>query len=71
MTKTFERFLRSLTDDELTVFARERSKVRPPYWKSMRLALAVEASRRGLVLGEGSLDLGFPTDPETPARTAV
>ena len=48
MTKTFEQFLRSFSDDELLAFAQERSRVRPPYWKVMRLALRIEADRRGL-----------------------
>ncbi len=54
MTKTFERFLHAFTDEELVAFARERSGVQPPYWKTMRLALRIEAERRGLAL-EGEL----------------
>lgn len=50
MTKTFERFLRSFSDDELVAFARDRTQAHPPYWKVMRVALAIEASRRGLRL---------------------
>jgi hypothetical protein len=48
MTRTFERFLRSFSDDELIAFARERSNVGAPYWKVMRLAIRIEADRRGL-----------------------
>jgi hypothetical protein len=48
MTKTFERFLRAFTDDELIAFAQDRGRVRPPYWKVLRLALQVEAGRRRL-----------------------
>ena len=48
MTKTFERFLRTFTDEELIVFAEERSRVHPPYWRVMQLALRIEADRRGL-----------------------
>jgi hypothetical protein len=48
MTKSFERFLRSFSDDELVAFAQERSRLAPPYWKVMRLALRIEADRRGL-----------------------
>ena len=48
MTKTFERFLRSFSDDELMTFAQDRARVGPPYWKVMRLALRIEADRRGL-----------------------
>ena len=50
MTKAFERFLRSFSDDELAAFARDRATVRPPYWKLMRVALRIEAGRRGLRL---------------------
>lgn len=50
MTKTFERFLHAFTDEELIAFARERSRVRPPYWKTMQLALRIEADRRALHL---------------------
>ena len=52
MTKTFERFLRSFSDEELTAFAQDRGRVQPPYWKVMRLALRVEAGRRGLRFDE-------------------
>lgn len=50
MTQAFERFLRSFSDEELQRFARERGEARPPYWRAMRLALAIEAHRRGLAL---------------------
>lgn len=48
MTRTFERFLRSFSDEELAAFARQRAKVRPPYWRVMQVALRIEADRRGL-----------------------
>jgi len=48
MTKTFERFLRSLSDEDLLRFAEERRAVEPPYWRVMRVALAIETGRRGL-----------------------
>jgi hypothetical protein len=48
MTKTFERFLRSFSDEELASFARERSHIRPPYWRSLQVALRIESDRRGL-----------------------
>ena len=50
MTKSFERFLRSFSDDELVAFAQDRRQAQPPYWKVMRLALRIEATRRGLAL---------------------
>lgn len=52
MTSTFERFLRSFSDEELTAFAQDRARVRPPYWKALRLALRVESDRRDLRLYE-------------------
>ena len=48
MTKTFERFLRSFSDEDLEVFARERGAVSPPYWRALRTALRIELDRRGL-----------------------
>jgi hypothetical protein len=48
MTKAFERFLRSFSDDELIAFARDRAAVDPPYWRLMRLAVRIEADRRSL-----------------------
>jgi len=57
MTKTFERFLRSFSDDDLVAFARDRGRARPPYWRVMRTALRIEASRRGLRLE------GDPSEP--------
>ena len=53
MTKTFERFLHAFTDEELIAFALERGRARPPYWKTMQLALRIEADRRGLHLDGG------------------
>ena len=52
MTETFERFLRSFSDDELAAFARDRVRARPPHWKLLRLALSIESERRGLRLEE-------------------
>ena len=49
MTKTFERFLRSFSDEELVSFAQERSRVRPPYWRFLQVALRIESDRRGLI----------------------
>ena len=63
MTQAFERFLRSFSDEELLRFAQERSEARPPYWRTMRLALAIEAHRRGLTL-EG-LRLRSPRTSDT------
>ena len=62
MTKTFERFLHAFTDEELIAFAQERGRVRPPYWKTMQLALRIEADRRGL-----HPDGGRGKVPMTPA----
>ena len=75
MTVTFERFLRSFDDDELRAFAHARGRVRPPYWKVMRLALQIEATRRGLRLEQVvpetvSVDSGEPgTRMETASPT--
>jgi hypothetical protein len=52
MTKTFERFLRSFSDEDLDAFARDRREKRPPYWRVMEVALRIELSRRGLALDE-------------------
>ena len=70
MTKTFERFLRSFSDDELLAFAQERASVRPPYWRMMRLALQIELSRRDLAVDRDLLDPIVSADPEPPARIA-
>ena len=51
MTKTFERFLRSFSDEDLEAFARERSALQPPYWRTLRVALRIELDRRGLDAG--------------------
>ncbi len=70
MTRTFERFLRSFSDEELVRFAAERSLVRPPYWRMLRLALQVEMARRGLDVEPGfGAFVAAPavaTDPEVP-----
>ena len=55
MTKTFERFLRSFSDEELEAFARDRSRLRPPYWRAMQVALRIERDRRGL-----ATEIGVP-----------
>jgi|GEM_PF-6189563 len=68
MTKTFERFLRSFSDDELAAFAQERSRIRPPYWKVLQLALRIEATRRGLTLDDDLLGPVTLSDPESPTR---
>ncbi len=69
MTKTFERFLRSFSDEELTRFAQEREAVRPPYWRVMRLALQIELSRRSLTVPTELPGSVVSSDPETPARS--
>ena len=69
MTKTFERFLRSFSDEELVRFAQERGVAKPPYWRTLRLALRVELSRRGLDSDEDLLGPEVPRDPGAPART--
>ncbi len=71
MTKTFERFLRSFSDDELRAFARERAKVRPPYWRLMQLALRIELGRRGLRLEDELSAVVAHVDSEPPARSAT
>lgn len=63
MTKTFERFLRSLSDEDLLRFAEARRAVEPPYWRVMRLALAIETGRRGLEVDPQWLG------PAAPGRT--
>ena len=60
MTKTFERFLRSLSDEDLLRFAEERRAVEPPYWRVMRVALAIETGRRGLQLDPPELEPAAP-----------
>jgi hypothetical protein len=50
MTQACERFQRSFSDEELIAFVRDRAAASPPYWKLMRLALRIEAGRRGLHL---------------------
>ena len=71
MTKTFERFLRSFTDDELIAFAQDRRRARPPYWKAMRLALQVEAARRRLRLDEDASESLPSTTPGVAARSGT
>ncbi len=71
MTKTFERFLRSFSDEELAAFARDRGRARPPYWKVMRLALQVEADRRHLRFEEDIAELITSSAAEPEARTGT
>ena len=68
MTKTFERFLRSFSDEELATFARERSRVRPPYWRFLSMALRIESDRRGLGLEEDVLDATAGSAAKREAR---
>jgi len=72
MTKTFERFLHSFSDEELTAFAQDRRSVQPPYWKVMRLALHIEAGRRGLRFDEDLAETipSTTSEPEARAGTA-
>ena len=69
MTKTFERFLRSFSDEELTRFAQERSGLNPPYWRVMSLALQIEADRRGLSLEADLAGSLVANDSEPSARS--
>ena len=71
MTKTFERFLRSFSDDELATFAQERERVQPPYWRFLRVALRIEADRRGLRLEEDLLEPVGPGAGEPEIRTGT
>ena len=71
MTKTFERFLRAFSDDELAAFAQDRAEARPPYWKTMQLALRIEASRRGLLLDNEALGLSRPAEPKSGRHTVM
>jgi hypothetical protein len=69
MTKTFERFLRSFSDEELTRFAQERSGLNPPYWRVMSLALQIEADRRGLSFEADLPGSLVANDSEASARS--
>jgi hypothetical protein len=71
MTKTFERFLRSFSDEELAAFAQDRGRVQPPYWKVMRLALQVEATRRELRLVQDVAEDMADTTSEPEPRTGT
>ena len=71
MTKTFERFLRSFSDEDLASFVRDRGRVRPPYWKAMRLALQVEAARRDLRFDQELDELLVETAEEPDARSGT
>ena len=71
MTKTFQRFLRSFSDAELTAFAQDRARVRPPYWKVMALALRIEADRRGLALDDELLQGTPSTTSDSKVRTGT
>ncbi|MEX1296054.1 MAG: hypothetical protein AB1Z67_07775 [Candidatus Limnocylindrales bacterium] len=72
MTKTFERFLRSFSDEELVAFAGDRGRQQPPYWKAMRLALRIEATRRRLRLDEDVAEVmsDATSTPEVRPETA-
>lgn len=59
MTKSFERFLHSLSDEDLVAFARDRDDKRPPYWRVLQVALRIELGRRGLILDEGRAEAAF------------
>ena len=71
MTRTFERFLRSFTDEELTAFAQERARIRPPYWRVMQLALRIESDRRGLRLEDERPELAASRPAAENARTGT
>jgi hypothetical protein len=71
VTKAFERFLRSFSDEELRRFAEHRSAARPPYWRVMRLALQVEMGRRGLDLDSDTLGPVISSDPDLHTRRTV
>ena len=71
MSSTFERFLRSFTDEELTTFAHERAQVRPPYWRLMQTALRIESDRRGLRLDEVLPEPGSGQRSTGGARTGT
>ena len=71
MTKTFERFLRSFTDEEFTAFAQDRARVRPPYWKVMQVALRIESDRRGLRFDDELLELVANQSATEEARTGT
>lgn len=71
MTKTFERFLHSFSDDELIAFAEDRHRARPPYWKVLRMALRIEADRRGLRLDEDLAKAIATTSPDHEARAGT
>lgn len=59
VTRAFERFLRSFSDDDLRAFAKEQVEKRPPYRRLLEIALRIELDRREL-----SLDMG-PTSAST------
>ena len=71
MTRTFERFLRSFTDEELTAFAQERARIRPPCWRVMQLALRIESDRRGLRLEDERPELVASRPAAGDARTGT
>ncbi len=71
MTETFERFLRSFSDDELAEFAQERARVQPPYWHFLQVALRIEADRRGLRLDEDFVEPAAPPPTDASARTGT
>lgn len=71
MTKSFERFLHAFSDDELVAFAQDRSLAQPPYWKVMRLALRIEATRRGLALDVALSEPGSEVTTAPATRTGL
>jgi hypothetical protein len=71
MTKTFDRFLRAFSDEELVAFAQDRSRAHPPYWKVLRLALLIEADRRGLRMEVEEAEDAHSSASETGARLGM
>jgi hypothetical protein len=67
MTKTFERFLRSFSDEDLRAFTLERGKQRPPYWRTMQVALRIERDRRGMQADD---EWTTPTPGDKVAKSA-
>lgn len=61
MTRAFERILRTFSDEDLMMMAREGAGRRAPYWGVMGIALHIELERRGL---------GEPADP-TPDKDST
>jgi hypothetical protein len=66
LTKAFERFLRSFSDDDLTAYAQEQLESRPPFRRVMEVAVRIELDRRGLDLGGIDEPGSFPDTPGPP-----